>query len=135
MKQSYNWTDIGSGTTLLIVQGTINAFREECKSSTTYLHVEGCVLLLAHLIFVHSLNSLVMSYYTIYYALEDAFLTMLLWRGHSTFSLPVPSVSTRSVTWVSVGFPLHSLTAFLCTTRLVENPDLLPSFFFVCIGW
>lgn len=76
-----------------------------------------------------------MSYLTIYYALEDAFISLLLWRGHSTVTVPIPSYRTRSFHWVDVQLPLHSMTAFFCTISLVENLDLLPSFFFGCIGW
>ena len=66
-----------------------------------------------------------MSYLTIYYALEDAFMSLLLWRGHSNINLPVPSPSTRSIKWVSVHkVPLHSMVAFVSTVSLVENPDL-----------
>lgn len=51
------------------------------------------------------------------------------------FALPMPSFSSRSIKWVNKFLPLHSFVAFLCTISLVENPDLLPSFFFGCIGW
>ena len=76
-----------------------------------------------------------MSYLTIYYALVDAFLSLILWRGVTAISLPVPSLSTRSIKWTNVFIPLHSLVAFICTVSLVENPDLLPSFYFGCVGW
>jgi len=76
-----------------------------------------------------------MSYLTIYYALVDAFLSLILWRGVTAISMPVPSLSTRSIKWTNVFIPLHSLVAFICTVSLVENPDLLPSFYFGCVGW
>lgn len=75
------------------------------------------------------------SYLTIYYALEDAFVSLILWRGASVIVLPKPSVRTRSIKWVNVYVPLHSLVAFVAVVNLVENPDLLPSFFFASIGW
>ena len=77
----------------------------------------------------------VMSYLTIYYVLEDVFISLLLWRGHSSIPIPLPDYSTRSVKWVEVQFPLHSFLAFVCTISLVENSNLLPSFCFGCIGW
>mmetsp|Transcript_11555 Transcript_11555/g.25337 ORF Transcript_11555/g.25337 Transcript_11555/m.25337 type:complete len:715 (+) Transcript_11555:140-2284(+) len=76
-----------------------------------------------------------MAYLTIYYALEDVFISLVLWRGYSIITLPMPSYSTRSIKWIDAGFPLHSLVAFICCVCLVENPDFLPSFFFGCIGW
>jgi len=72
---------------------------------------------------------------TLYYYLEDAFASLIFWRGKSIVSLPVPSYSTRSLKWVDVGFPIHSSVAFICAINLVENPELLPSFCFLCIGW
>ena len=80
-------------------------------------------------------NVVVYSYLTIYYALEDAFVSLILWRGASIIFLPKPSLRTRSIKWVNVNVPLHSLVAFIAVVNLVENPDLLPSFFFASIGW
>lgn len=76
-----------------------------------------------------------MDYLTICYALEDAFISLVLWRGYSIINLPMPSFSTPSIKWISATFPVHSLVAFIGCTCLVENPDFLPSFFFGCIGW
>lgn len=84
---------------------------------------------------IHSFCDELLSYLTMYYALEDAFKSLLLWRGKSVLNLPVPSYSTRSIKWIDVDFPLHSFVAFICTISLVENPNLLPSFCFGCIGW
>ena len=82
-----------------------------------------------------SIYAVVYSYLTIYYALEDAFVSLVLWRGASIIVLPKPSFRTRSIKWVNVNVPLHSFFAFIAVVNLVENPDLLPSFFFASIGW
>ncbi len=76
------------------------------------------------------------SYLTIYYLLEDVFMSVILWRGHSKVSFPKPQLSMHSMfKWVEINFPLHSLVLFICTVSIVENPDLLPSFFLLTIGW
>jgi len=76
------------------------------------------------------------SYLTVFYVFVDAFTTLIFWRGNSIVRLPYPSYSSRSVEWVEItSFPLHSLVAFICTTTIVERPNLLPSFCFFCIGW
>lgn len=75
------------------------------------------------------------AYLTIFYALKNALLSVILWRGYSIVSLPVPSFASRSVKWVNLRFPLNSVVAFISITSLVENPNLLPSFCFGCVGW
>ncbi|KAL7431683.1 hypothetical protein ACHAXH_003556 [Discostella pseudostelligera] len=76
------------------------------------------------------------SYLTIYYLLEDVFMSVILWRGHSKISLPMPHISLHSlIKWVQFDFPLHSLVLFICCVSIVEYPDLLPSFFFLSLGW
>eukprot|EP00804_Cyclotella_cryptica_P003215 CCRYP_010465-RB/>CCRYP_010465-RB protein AED:0.11 eAED:0.11 QI:193/1/1/1/0.61/0.57/14/6319/1145 len=72
---------------------------------------------------------------TVYYYLEDAVISLFLWRSSSIVPLPLPDFRTFIVKWVNVPFPLHSIMAFLCATSLVENLDLVPSFLFGCIGW
>ncbi|KAL7496488.1 hypothetical protein ACHAWT_004732, partial [Skeletonema menzelii] len=76
-----------------------------------------------------------MSYLTIYYGLEDAIIRLFLWRGGSELNIPVPDIATKSVKWTSCRFPLTSLIAFLSVINLIENPDLIPSFFFASTGW
>lgn len=79
---------------------------------------------------------LVWSYLTIYYLLEDVFKAVILWRGHSKISIPIPHLSTHAmIKWVDFDFPLHSMVLFICSVSIVEYPDLLPSFFFLTIGW
>eukprot|EP00574_Skeletonema_japonicum_P003819 CAMPEP_0201722664 /NCGR_PEP_ID=MMETSP0593-20130828/6957_1 /ASSEMBLY_ACC=CAM_ASM_000672 /TAXON_ID=267983 /ORGANISM="Skeletonema japonicum, Strain CCMP2506" /LENGTH=1102 /DNA_ID=CAMNT_0048213643 /DNA_START=201 /DNA_END=3509 /DNA_ORIENTATION=+ len=74
-------------------------------------------------------------YLTIYYYLEDSFLSLIFWRGKSTVHIPVPWLPTLSIKWVPFSGPLHSLIAFLCLIRMVENPELIPTIFFGSIGW
>jgi len=69
---------------------------------------------------------------TIYYYLEDSFVSLILWRSQTTIPFPVPWMPIK---WVEFSVPLHSFMAFLCMVSLVENMDLLPSFFFGSIGW
>jgi len=75
------------------------------------------------------------SYLVVYYFLEDAFVGLLLWRGRSNLTLPVPLIPSFTVQWKHLTFPLHSIAAFLIAISVVENPDLLPSVSFGCIGW
>lgn len=72
---------------------------------------------------------------TVYYFLEDGFVSLFLWRSSSIVTIPLPDIKTFSLRWVNIGLPLHSLTAFICATRLVENLQLLPSFSFGCVAW
>eukprot|EP00536_Pseudo-nitzschia_multiseries_P015431 jgi/Psemu1/246838/estExt_Genewise1.C_8860010 len=58
---------------------------------------------------------------------EDALMTVLLWRGH--FDVTVPLLGK------TLELPIHSLTAFLIAIVLVENPTLFPSFCFGSLAW
>jgi C2 domain len=62
--------------------------------------------------------------YVLFY-LEDAAMTLFLWRGH----LDIPLFGRE------IKLPLHSLNAFILSTFLVEHPQLLPSFGFLSIAW
>ena len=55
------------------------------------------------------------------YAIGDALTSLLFWRSQ----------------WNFCGFsvPLHSFVAFVIGVHLVENPRMLPSFFFFSIAW
>lgn len=68
-----------------------------------------------------------LSYLTVYYYMEDAFQTLMLWEGHFRIKLPLRRVP--------VYLPLHSATAFLFGILLVEYPRLMPSFFFGALCW
>ena len=57
--------------------------------------------------------------------LNDAVTNLILWRG----SLPISLGSS------TFNVPVHSMTAFVMATVLVEHPQLLPSFFFGCFAW
>ena len=61
----------------------------------------------------------------IIFYLEDAALSLLLWRG----TLPL-NVFGREVM-----LPVHSFSAFCFAVFLVERPQLLPSFCFASIAW
>jgi hypothetical protein len=74
-------------------------------------------------------------YVTIWYYLEDSFVSIILWRSKTIIPIPVPRFSSLSIGWVDVMVPLHSFVAFLCMISIVENLDLLPSFVFGSIGW
>jgi len=57
--------------------------------------------------------------------LQDAAMTVLLWRGH--FQLDLGSHTFM--------VPVHSIVAFLFAVYLVERPQLIPSFFFASVAW
>ena len=57
--------------------------------------------------------------------LEDALMTLLLWRGHHKMTLG------STVVWL----PVHSFCAFLVAIGLVENPQYIPSFCFLTTAW
>jgi len=57
--------------------------------------------------------------------IEDALMTLLLWRGH--FELQLLGKEMK--------LPIHSFNLFLVSTFLVEHPQLVPSFGFACIAW
>jgi hypothetical protein len=65
------------------------------------------------------------AYQHVLFYLEDALMTLLLWRGH--FPLKIGSKEFL--------LPLHSINAFVVAVVLVENPRYYPSFCFVCIAW
>lgn len=78
----------------------------------------------------------VLSYLTLFFLFGEAFMSLILWRGQSTISLPMLSYATpKFFKWIDVRFPLHSLALFVCLIILVENYALLPSFFFAAVGW
>lgn len=54
-------------------------------------------------------------------------MTLLLWRG--TMQIPIPFKEEVFL------FPIHSLSAFLIMTLLVEHPHWIPSFFFASVAW
>ena len=76
----------------------------------------------------------VLSHLTLFFLFGEAFTSLVLWRGRTKISLPVPSYSTSKFKWIDVQFPVHSLVVFVCLINLVENYDLLPSFFFAAVG-
>jgi hypothetical protein len=57
--------------------------------------------------------------------LEDALMTLLLWRGH----FPV-KIGGRQFS-----LPIHSFNAFVVAIVLVERPEYYPSFCFATIAW
>jgi hypothetical protein len=62
--------------------------------------------------------------YVLFY-LQDAIVTLLLWRGH----FPI-RIGSRDV-----NLPIHSFNAFVVATVLVERPQLFPAFCFASIAW
>mmetsp|Transcript_23343 Transcript_23343/g.36135 ORF Transcript_23343/g.36135 Transcript_23343/m.36135 type:complete len:1112 (+) Transcript_23343:197-3532(+) len=74
-------------------------------------------------------------YLTIYYYLEDSFVSLILWRSKTSIPVPVPRLTPLSIEWVDISMPLHSLMAFMCLIGMVENPELMPALFFGSIGW
>jgi hypothetical protein len=59
------------------------------------------------------------------YYIKDAAESLLLWRG----TMPI-EVGPQTIL-----FPIHSLSAFLVFTYLVEHPQMFPAMFFFFIGW
>jgi hypothetical protein len=57
--------------------------------------------------------------------LEDAVMTLLLWRGHFRVKLGATEIM----------LPVHSFNAFVVAVLLVENPEYFPSFCFAVIAW
>jgi hypothetical protein len=79
---------------------------------------------------------IVLSYLTLFFLFGEAFMSLILWRGQSTISLPMLTYATPTFfKWIDVRFPLNSLALFVCLIILVENYDLLPAFFFASVGW
>ncbi len=62
--------------------------------------------------------------YALFY-LEDALMTLFLWRGH--FELTIFGREIR--------LPVHSFNAFVVAVFLVEHPQLFPSFCFAVLAW
>jgi len=59
--------------------------------------------------------------------IEDALMTVILWRGHFEWTVPK---------WnKTINLPIHSATAFVLAIVLVENPTLFPSFCFGSLAW
>ena len=56
---------------------------------------------------------------------EDALITLLLWRGH----FPVKIDGKEYL------LPIHSFNAFVVAIMLVERPEYYPSFCFAVIAW
>ena len=75
------------------------------------------------------------SYLTIYYALEDSFVSLILWRGRFVFKVPFIDVATMKFRSFDIGIPINSILAFVCAVSLNEYPDLWPSFVFASFGW
>ena len=59
--------------------------------------------------------------------LEDGLISLLLWQG--TFRISLGGSREPLL------FPIHSLTALVVATTLVEYPELVPSFCFGSIAW
>ncbi|MGK3761763.1 MAG: hypothetical protein ACI8RD_014081 [Bacillariaceae sp.] len=59
--------------------------------------------------------------------MEDALMTLILWRGH--FEMKLPFIGKK------IKLPIHSFNAFVISTFLVEHPTLFPSFFFGSVAW
>lgn len=57
--------------------------------------------------------------------IQHAALTVLLWRGHYQINLYRCHFK----------LPLHSIVAFVMGISLIEDFNLLPSYFFFCIAW
>ena len=64
--------------------------------------------------------------YALFY-MDDALMTLLLWRGHFEMKLPFRTKKIK--------LPIHSFNAFVISTFLVEHPQLFPSFFFGSVAW
>ena len=73
------------------------------------------------LFFVSYVEELLALQHVLFY-LQDAAMIMLLWRG----TLPITK---------DLKFPIHSLTAFMVMTFIVEYPEYIPSVSFGFIGW
>lgn len=62
--------------------------------------------------------------YVLFYV-EDALMTLFLWRGHFECS----------VFGHKMLLPIHSFNAFVVAVFLVEHPQMFPSFCFASLGW
>jgi hypothetical protein len=79
--------------------------------------------------------SKVLDLLTVYYFLEDGAISLFLWRSSSIIPIPLPDLRSFSLKWVDLGLPLHSILAFLCATRIIEHPELIPTYSLGCIAW
>lgn len=59
------------------------------------------------------------------YYISDFIMGLFLWRNSFNFS----------ISGKDLGIPLNSLCAFFMAITLVENPNLLPSYSFLTLGW
>lgn len=66
-----------------------------------------------------------LAYQHLLYYIQDAVISLLLWRGHFQCTIAGHELL----------LPIHSLNAFIMLALLVENPRLAPCFFFGSIGW
>lgn len=66
-----------------------------------------------------------LSYQHLMYYIQDAVMSVLLWKGHFECTILGHDIK----------LPLHSMNAFITLTTLVEHPRLAPCFFFASIGW
>ena len=66
-----------------------------------------------------------LAYQHLVYYIQDALISLLLWRGHFPCTIAGHTIK----------LPLHSINGFISLTILVEHPRLAPSFFFASIGW
>jgi C2 domain len=72
-----------------------------------------------------SYGSELLGYRDVVVYVQQAVLTVLLWRGH--YQVNIYRCKFK--------LPLHSMVAFVMGISLIEDFNLLPSFFFFCIAW
>ena len=102
-------------------------------SSSSKLTETECITLLlwlqfpdaSHFVVEHRYVDELYEYQHVLMHIEDAAMTLLLWRGH--FALEFFGKSFL--------LPIHSMVAFTMAVILVENPELYPSVCFACIAW
>jgi len=63
--------------------------------------------------------------------ISNAVYDLIMWECDYHFEIPVP----RSANKVAVAMPFNSIIAFICTTTLVENFALFPSYLCLFCGW
>lgn len=79
---------------------------------------------------VSTLKSYIDELYELQHAwfyIEDGLMSLLLWRGHFEWTIPF--------TEIELDLPIHSFTAFVMFTFLVEYPTFIPSFGFASLAW
>lgn len=79
----------------------------------------------SHSFVFHSYLDELTEYQNVLMHIEDALMTLLLWRGHFPLKIGAKQFD----------LPIHSLNAFIIATVLVENPQYYPSFCFASIAW